>query len=44
VAPLGAPALKGKSLPVAVFDLRALREEPVEVDEALAANEFASRR
>jgi class 3 adenylate cyclase len=27
VEPLGAPALKGKTLPVAVFDLRALREE-----------------
>jgi class 3 adenylate cyclase len=27
VEPLGAPALKGKALPVAVFDLRALRED-----------------
>jgi class 3 adenylate cyclase len=30
VEPLGAPALKGKTLPVAVFDLRALHEDLVE--------------
>jgi class 3 adenylate cyclase len=44
VAPLGAPALKGKSLPVAVYDLRALREDAVDVGAALAANELPSRR
>ena len=38
VEPLGAPALKGKTLPVAVFDLRALHE-----DEAAAPSPVAIR-
>jgi class 3 adenylate cyclase len=37
VEPLGAPALKGKSLPVEVFDLRALLDNPGELAAPLAA-------
>jgi class 3 adenylate cyclase len=37
VAPLGAPALKGKSLPVEVFDLRALLDDRREVAGPLTA-------
>ena len=36
--PLGAPALKGKSLPIAVFDLVALREEVPPIGEAIPAS------
>ena len=37
VAPLGSPSLKGKSLPVEVFDLRALLDDPREVATPLEA-------